>query len=268
MKLKPIERIEKPSVEKFQHEFVMQDRPVIISGVANEWPAYSLWKPETFKHIFGNVLAPLRESDNELDVFFGNYTQAKVLSIADYIDLISSPPPNGKRPPYLGNISFNDPLAKPHIDVIKSHFDFPNYFPENSGNEIRLWIGAAEQKSTIHNDNYHNFNAQIFGQKAFILFPPEQHERLYAVKIDDELWSSPIDPQQPDLDKFPLFTEASGLEAILNEGDILFIPAFWWHQARAITTCININMWVFTHKISELWNEEHPAFGKSITNCK
>ncbi len=268
MKLTPIARIEKPSIEEFQHEFVMQDKPVIISGVANEWTAYSLWKPETFKELFGNVLAPLRATDNEIDVIFGEFTQKKIVSIAEYIDLISSIPPNGKRPPYLGNVSFNEPQAKPHLDRIRSHFDFPNYFPENSGNEIRLWIGAANQKSTIHNDNYHNFNAQIFGKKAFLLFPPEQHERLYAVKIDDELWSSPIDPQQPDLDKFPLFSKARGSEAILDEGDILFIPAFWWHQARAMTTCININMWVFTQKISQLWNEKHPAFGKSVTNCK
>ncbi len=253
MKVKAIERIEKPSVEEFQHEFVMQNKPVIISGVAKDWPACSLWNPETFKTMFGSVLAPLRGSDNELDVFFGEVRQKKVMSIAEYIDLIVSIPPDGKRPPYFGNIDFNDPLAKPHLDKIKSDVNFPNYFPENKGSDIHLWIGAAQQKSTIHNDNYHNFNAQIFGKKAFFLFPPEQHKLLYAEKIDDELWSSPIDPQKPDLEKFPLFREANGLEAILDEGDILFIPAFWWHQALAVTTSINVNMWVFTYDVSEFY---------------
>lgn len=274
MKVKPIARIEKLSLEEFQHEFAIQNQPVIISGAAKDWPACSLWSPETFKTMFGNVLAPLRGSDNEIDVFFGEASQKTVLSIAEYIDLIVAIPPD-KRPPYLGNISFNDPLAKPHLDIIKSHIKFPNYFPVNRGNDLHLWIGAEQQKSTIHNDNYHNFNAQIFGKKAFLLFPPDQHQLLYVKKIDNELWSSPIDPQNPDLEKFPLFREASGLEGILNEGDIIFIPAFWWHQALAITTSINVNMWVFTddvsefYEVSKFWSGEYSDLSDtSITQGK
>lgn len=266
MKINPIERIEKPSIEEFQHHFVMQDKPVVITGVANEWTACSLWNPANFKTIFGNILVPLRHSDNEIDVFFGESDRPTVMAIAEYIELISAPHLNGKRPPYLGNIPFNDPVAKPHLDRIRTHFEFPDYFPKSSENDIRLWVGAAKQKSTIHNDNYHNFNAQIFGQKAFLLFSPQQHELLYPVKIDDELWSSQIDPQNPDLEKFPLFREAIGLEAILDPGDILFLPAFWWHQARSLALSINVNMWVSTQKVSEFWNENHPAFPKKVSS--
>lgn len=264
MNVKPIERIENPSVEEFQQNFVIPNKPVIISGIAKHWPACSLWKPETFKTMFGRVQAPLRKSDNELDVFFGEAKQKTTMSIAEYIDLIYSIPPNGKRPPYLGNISFNDPLAKSHLDQISSHLKFPDYFPVNSGHELRLWVGATGQKSAIHNDNYHNLNVQIFGKKSFLLFSPEQHERLYPVKIHDGLWSSPIDPQKPDLEKFPLFRQAEALEGTLDEGDLIFIPAFWWHQALAITICINVNKWVFTYDISEFWSKEHPSFSKKI----
>ena len=87
---------------------------------------------------------------------------------------------------------------------------------------------------------------------------------MSIVKIDDELWSSPIDPQQPDLDKFPRFKEISGLEAKLQPGDILFIPAFWWHQARTITTAINLNRWVFTANICKTW-QEYPVFNKAVS---
>jgi len=253
MKIQPIARIEKPSLKTFQQEFVKGDRPVIICGVAKDWSACKQWNPKTLKSMFGSVMAPLRGSDNELEVFFGEARQKSVMSIAEYLDLIESIPPNGKRPPYLGNIPFDDPLAKPYLDSIRSQIQFPNYFPENRGSELRLWIGATEQKSTIHNDNYHNLNAQIYGQKAFLLLSPEQHQSLYAVKIDDGLWSSPIDPQQPDWEKYPRFREAIGLEGVLHEGEILFIPAFWWHQARGLTTSINVNMWVYTDDVSRCY---------------
>jgi len=264
MNIQPIQRIENPSFDEFQTKFGLPNKPVIISGVANDWSASSLWQPEMFKDMFGDIPAPLRASDNEIDVFFGQYKEQKVMSIADYIDSINSTDINGQRPGYLGNIPLNSPLTQQYFDKIKSHFSFPDYFPENSGNEIRLWIGATNQKSTIHNDNYHNFNAQIFGKKTFLLFPPEEYEKLSIVKIDDELWSSPIDPQQPDLDKFSSFKEINGLEAELQVGDILFIPAFWWHQARTITTAINLNMWVFTENICKTW-QEHPAFSKAVS---
>lgn len=144
MKVKPIARIEQLSFEEFQHEFAIQNQPVIISGAAKDWAACSLWSPETFKTMFGNVLAPLRGSDNEIDVFFGEDNQKTVLSIAEYIDLIVAIPPD-KRPPYLGNISFNDPLAKPHLDTIKPHIKFPNYFPVNRGMIFIFGLGLSNK---------------------------------------------------------------------------------------------------------------------------
>lgn len=269
MQIQPIERIEKPTVEQLQQEFVLQDKPVIISGVANEWPACFLWNPDTFKSMFANVLVPVRCSDNELDVFFGKSTALTEISVADYIDSIESLNTDTQRPSYLGNLSLTSPQAQEYFDQLKPHFSFPNYFPENSGFDVRIWIGAANQKSTIHNDPDHNFNAQIFGKKVFLLFAPEEQEKLYVKKIDDELWSSPIDPQQPNLEIFPKFSKINGLEAVLNPGDILFIPAFWWHQALSLTTTININMWLYTQKICNIW-EEHPAFNNNlaqVNNC-
>jgi hypothetical protein len=266
MQLKPIERIEKPGVEQFQHEFVMQDKPVVISGVANDWPACSLWKPDILKSMFGDVRVPVRQSDNELDVFFGESTAVTEISIADYIDSIESLNTDSQRPSYLGNLSLTSPLAQEYFDQLKLHFDFPNYFPENSGCDIRIWMGAANQKSTIHNDPYHNFNAQIFGKKLFLLFSPEEQEKLYVKKWDDELWTSPVDPQEPNLEIFPLFSQVHGLKASLQPGDILFIPAFWWHQALSITTTININMWLYTEKICKGW-EQHPAFTENLSKA-
>jgi len=40
---------------------------------------------------------------------------------------------------------------------------------------------------------------------------------------------SQVDIMSPDLDKFPNFCKATVHEAIIGPGDILFIPAFWWH---------------------------------------
>jgi Cupin-like domain len=264
MKIKPIQRIHQPTKKEFE-DYIIQNQPVVITGVANQWQAYNNWTPESFKNMFGDLTVPLRASDNEIDVFFGKDNQQKILRFSEYIDLILNWNFAHKRPPYFGNIFLNDPEIKPIVKPILQDFNFLNYFADSKRNDIHLWIGAAEQKSTIHNDNYQNLNAQIYGKKAFLLFSPEQHELLYPVKIDDELWSSPIDPQNPDLIKYPLFERTSCLEAVLEPGEILFIPIFWWHQARAITTTINLNMWAFTKKISNYWHENNAMFRKCVS---
>jgi lysine-specific demethylase 8 len=74
------------------------------------------------------------------------------------------------------------------------------------------------------------------------------------------IWSSPIDPQNHDLAKYPLFDRTTCIEAILKPGEILYIPIFWWHQARAITTAINLNMWAFTQNKIQYWDEDNPMF--------
>ena len=43
---------------------------------------------------------------------------------------------------------------------------------------------------------------------------------------------SQINLDLPDLEKFPLFKEATVEHCILSPGEMLFIPAFYWHQVR------------------------------------
>ncbi|ELU01364.1 hypothetical protein CAPTEDRAFT_90346, partial [Capitella teleta] len=42
--------------------------------------------------------------------------------------------------------------------------------------------------------------------------------------------SQVLDIDNPDLNKFPEFAKATAYECFLEAGDILFIPAFWFHN--------------------------------------
>src|SRR5262249_44095155 len=123
----------------------------------------------------------------------------------------------------------------------------------------KLWIAAPGQRSTIHNDPYHNFNAQIVGRKHFILFAPEAHKLLYPRFFHAGMWVSPIDLKQPDFDKFPDFVNLQGYKHELNEGDIMYVPRFWWHCVEAMTPCVNVNRWVFSEGSEGEWWHQQPA---------
>jgi hypothetical protein len=53
---------------------------------------------------------------------------------------------------------------------------------------------------------------------------------------------SEVDLTAPEPSRFPLLADVVGTELTLRPGEILFIPAFWWHQVTAVDVSISINI--------------------------
>jgi hypothetical protein len=235
-----VKRIEPPAPEEFHSEYVLRGEPVILTGVARRWPAFPLMKPSVLKQMFGEVTVPVRESDDELNYFFGQSGKS-AMKLGDYIDAISGPPSPGVTRPYLGNIPFDHPQTRQYLQRLKAELPFPDYFPNQVYADVRLWMGAEGQRSTIHNDNYHNLNAQLYGRKKFFLFAPEQHPQLYTSLVNETCWASPVDPESPDYTQYPMFAHAKGRVAVLEAGDMLYLPIFWWHYVVALDLSISVS---------------------------
>jgi len=54
---------------------------------------------------------------------------------------------------------------------------------------------------------------------------------------------SAVNVEDPDLAQHPKFAEAKQLECILGPGDMLFIPAKYWHYVRSLSPAVSINFW-------------------------
>ena len=44
---------------------------------------------------------------------------------------------------------------------------------------------------------------------------------------------SPIDILKPDYDRFPKFKNVPAMNCTIEEGDVLYMPAFWWHEVKS-----------------------------------
>lgn len=83
-----------------------------------------------------------------------------------------------------------------------------------------------------------NFLVQVTGHKQVVLFPPQ--DALYLYLNGDK--SEVLDIENPDLAKYPLFAHAMQYHCELKPGDVLFIPALWFHNvvSRDFSVAVNI----------------------------
>ncbi|CAG5129036.1 unnamed protein product [Candidula unifasciata] len=110
-----------------------------------------------------------------------------------------------------------------------------------------LLVGMEGVITPAHYDEQENLFAQIQGYKRFLLFDPSQFECLYPYPIyHPHDRQSQVDFDNPDLDKFPMFSKLKGYEAIVGPKDVLYLPMYWWHQVESLPgygETISITFW-------------------------
>jgi ribosomal protein L16 Arg81 hydroxylase len=106
-----------------------------------------------------------------------------------------------------------------------------------------LLFGQAGSFSPIlHFDTLglHAFILQIYGRKTVYLAPAFETANLYQNPRTPNLSLVPING---DLTEYPLVERVKAYRADLGPGDLLFIPAGWWHGAvnPVISIAVTIN---------------------------
>ncbi len=128
----------------------------------------------------------------------------------------------------------NTTLAKPIIDILE-HLPF-ELIPAT---DLNIWLGPGGHTTPLHWDSNDGTLLQTVGSKKLILFPPSQSRNLYPFSVFQKTfppWFSQVHPQTPDFSQFPRLKTAltHKLEIELHPFELLYIPAFWWHEVTSI----------------------------------
>ncbi|XP_030844946.1 F-box protein At1g78280 [Strongylocentrotus purpuratus] len=211
--------------------------PVIITDVVGSWRA-SGWSENFFIQNFGEEHVTLKSVQRKLKDATSSYT-----TLQHFVKLKMKA---GTRDRWL---YVEDEIFIPRRPTLKEDIgqvmylqeDFFQIFPEEirPWNAMMLW-GTAHSRSALHIDPYNwtGTNAVIWGKKRWKLYPPGQDDLLYATTnpnsgfpLNCHTYSSPIDAFDPDLDAYPDFAKARGIQVEQNPGELLIIPTGWFHQA-------------------------------------
>ena len=202
--------------------------PFLMRGLVQRWPLSTL-APDVLREQFSHVPVRARVGDY-INTAFAPDRAMQDMSMGQYLDLVAE----GKYalPPYLGNLELRELNRLCH---------WPTYFDKMG--PPRFWVGPAGTVTPLHCDYDDNIFAQVWGRKRLFLSPPHHDVFLYPSEANAILFGSPFDPEAPDFERFPLARQATMIECLVEPGDLLYVPAGWYHQVRALTFSLSSNRW-------------------------
>jgi hypothetical protein len=222
--------------ELFLKEYLEPNRPVIVSDAAPQWNAMRAWTPEFFKSRYGAQVV--------------NVSYETKMAMSDLIDAVMASTP-AKPGPYLHKVIIYRDMPELLADLSPDNtYAFPRRYagslmPERFQRPdgfLKLLIGGAGGKFPLMHydtDNSHAMITEIYGDKEFILFAPEDTRYMYPSPNSSHT-SQIENPDSADLAKFPLFAKATLYRGTVHPGDSILIPSAWWHAARALNPSISV----------------------------
>lgn len=220
-----LERRSNMSRREFEQEYSLRRRPVILTDATREWAARE-WTPAVLKAKVGH---------RELE-FRGGQGKIRFAELSDLIEASTEDSPA----PYARNVHvFRDlpELAadiRPRIGYCVPDWKSSRLLPKNwvfeNGLEEMFYGGRGTKFPGLHVDYWgmDAFISQLYGEKDVIVFSPLDTPYLYPT-TEFPLLSSIRDLDNPDLDRYPLFSSATPIRFTLQPGETLYCPNGWWH---------------------------------------
>ena len=93
--------------------------------------------------------------------------------------------------------------------------------------QAHLFVGSERTLYHCHYDLQPNLHVQLVGSKRFILFPPEEFERLHPFPVYHDFdRRSQVDLDHLDSVAFPNCHDAKGQVVELQPGELLYLPVY------------------------------------------
>ena len=193
--------------------------------------------------------------------------------------------------------------AQPQNDSLR--LEYPELFPDvpaeisfaseafhQEPDAVNFWLGNSRSTTSLHKDNYENIYAQIRGEKHFVLLSPVEVPCVnetplqfarYRPSVEDgnnlephadtdtELIPVPLwDPDEPDFRATAYSKYSKPLRVTLFEGDIMYLPAMWYHKVKQGNgpegfSC-SVNYWYDMEFGGSFWASN--AFVRDVYNAR
>jgi hypothetical protein len=251
-KIEEVEVVDRPTAEFFNEEILARPRPVVLTGVMQEWRAVSAWTNNYLKAVIGEtdvvVSVSARHTFNPCpEKAYGEINRP--MKFGEYLALVETNDADRSGLYYKAGASLKGGLSRLTNDA-----DFFHFFDRRRKILPWVWFSPRGTVTPLHRDpvQAHNFHALVRGSKRFVMFRPEDSPFLYPYSGRIPQFSQ-VDIDKPDLEKFPDLPKATPWQCVLKAGEIIYIPDSWWHQVYSLEESISINVWWLKTFFKKRW---------------
>lgn len=221
MKLnKNVDTVTSISAEDFEKNYFKPQKPLLIKGLADLYPAGRKWNINFIKAYCGDVKVDIFDNGKK-DTSSSAFTKPDLqMNFGEYVDTIIKDEPSDLR-----MFLFNMFKKKPGL---RKDFPCPYLFKGILGKIGYMFFGSKNIKVRIHQDIDMSsvILTQFHGRKRVVLVSPEYSDLLYRLPYNTY---SLVDLDNPDYSKYPGLAYVEANEYILEPGDALFMPSGYWH---------------------------------------
>ncbi|CAK9071393.1 unnamed protein product [Durusdinium trenchii] len=267
----PRRRFEEVTTVEFLRDYVAMSQPLIFTDLPSEqWPCLHRWTDEYLTTLSEHFVSVNVTPNGRADAVDEEGRFVKPLeermSFQDFWKSLSS----GGEVLYLSRQ--NDSLREEFAPLLG---DIPSVVPlaaeafNNDPEAINLWIGEDRSVSSCHKDPYENLYLVVRGTKLFTLLPPASAPFLHEeevpaasyVRNDSGQLEVVLDNPEDFVPWIPFdvadvygdgdgryadygrFGAALAVEVSVEAGELLYLPAMWYHRVAQRGVTIAVNYW-------------------------
>lgn len=204
----------------------------LLKNKANDWPAVKKWDFDFFDRNYGDENISMNFMRGITDK--NASTQRNDISLRKYIEELKQGSFN-----YL---KLNDLVNKRKELQADLDLSWLTSLKETGsfGETFFYFMGGKGTKTPLHCEFPTTVYIQIEGVKKWTIYPPKDRIFIDAKMDRRTYFFSDFDPKNPNERNFKYFKYASKNEFILNPGDILIVPPFYWHYVENLTDSIGV----------------------------
>ena len=247
-----VERRHRLRPEEFFRDYYRRNRPVVIEGLLEDWPALKRWTPAWMAERFG---------DERVEVMAGRDAEAlpdlhadrlrREVPLRELLARFEGGPTNDMYLVARNSLLLRDAF-RPLLDDLRAPEGYVQ--PDLGGpDRVHVWLGPAGTLSNLHHDHLNVLFCQVWGRKQVWLAPSWETPWMANVRG----FYSAVDVMAPDTARFPDFARVALHTVEVGPGDVLFIPVGWWHALRALDASLSVTFVNFeaTRGLNTCWRE-------------
>jgi [protein]-arginine 3-hydroxylase / protease len=247
--IEPVPAIEDPDPEVVERDFIRKRRPLVIRKGAKNWPAAKLWSLDYFKTEFAD--SPVKIADEQFSRTkdgLGYRISLSGTTMGRFVDAVKE-----GASVYLKFF----PVFKLHPELL-AHLDVAEMDRWTRGRVARcaldneFYMGGPRTITHLHTERAEIFHACFAGRKRWRVYPPSQSLYLYPIPARTLFVASEVDFLAPNYETHPWFRCANGYETVLEPGDVLYLPSYYWHAVENLEATVSANL---------LWYDKWRAIG-------